>query len=138
MGQIFTTIEVANLRDEIDFQRHHIPAEEVRRFTVDEVLVNTGATHLCLPQDLVERLGLERFEEVTVHTAEGYGTRKIYREVTLRINGREDVVRCIALPKGSRPLLGAIPMELLGIEPNLATRSLHFIPINDHSSYLYV
>jgi predicted aspartyl protease len=138
MGQIFTTIEVFNHGDEIDFYRHRIPAEQIRHLTVEDVFVDTGATHLCLPEDLVECLGLEQYDEVTVHTDEGYGTRRIYKDVNLKINGREDVVRCIALPKGARPLLGAIPMELLGIQPNLATRSLHFIPLNDHSSYLYV
>ena len=39
-------------------------AEEVRQLTVTDVLVDTGATGLCLPTSLIERLGLTPIKTV--------------------------------------------------------------------------
>jgi predicted aspartyl protease len=41
----------------------------VRSVTLKNVLVDTGATTLCLPKDVIEQLGLKLLKEVDVSMA---------------------------------------------------------------------
>ncbi len=52
MGQVTTTVTVANRVDEILAERGFIPSSQVRCITKDNVLVGTGATILCLPEEI--------------------------------------------------------------------------------------
>jgi predicted aspartyl protease len=61
MGIITITITVTNLVDEILAERGFIPNEQVRSITLDNLLVDTGATRLCLPADIINRLGLPQY-----------------------------------------------------------------------------
>ena len=68
MGTFEVTIEVAH------------PIE--RRFIVVEAVVDTGASHTILPSSLLEELGVERKQEVTVGF--GNGTAEVcYASVRL-------------------------------------------------------
>ena len=53
MGPATATITVTNHIDEILGERGFIPAEQIRSITLDNVLVDTGATRLCLPADII-------------------------------------------------------------------------------------
>ena len=45
-------------------QQEHLPAEQVRRVTVPDALVDTGATLLSMPTRLIRQLGLnEQYQE---------------------------------------------------------------------------
>ncbi len=77
-----------------------------------DLLVDSGATELALPAETVERLKLEPFGTTRVRIADG-GVR-VYRVcgiVDLEVQGRTCQVRAIELPRGTRPLLGALPLE---------------------------
>jgi hypothetical protein len=58
MGKVTTTITVTNRVDEILATRGFITPDEVRSLTLEDVLVNTGASRLCLPADAIEQLGI--------------------------------------------------------------------------------
>jgi hypothetical protein len=49
MGRVTTTITVTNEVDNILAEREFIPAEQIRCITIDNILVDTGATRLCKP-----------------------------------------------------------------------------------------
>jgi hypothetical protein len=53
MGIVTTTITVSNLVDEILAERGFIQSEQIRSITINNVLVDTGATRLCLPKNWV-------------------------------------------------------------------------------------
>ncbi len=53
-----TIIELANLTELILADSDVIKSEEVKRVTVDDAIVDTGATRLSLPKSLIEQLGL--------------------------------------------------------------------------------
>ena len=59
MGEIRTEVELENAEDRALVRRGHGTESEVLRTTVDGI-VDTGAVTLMLPQNVVERLGLER------------------------------------------------------------------------------
>jgi hypothetical protein len=57
----------------------------------------------------------------------------------LRIEDREAQFDCLELPGGSAPLLGVIPLERLGFEPDLKAQRLRRLPADgDDRGYLTI
>lgn len=135
MGQVRTTLTITNRADEVLAERGIIPHEQVRSVTVDQVLVDTGATSLSLPTRLVHALGLEPLKEVLAKTVAGYQRAPVFQDAKLRIGDRVGVFQCLELPGGDDPLLGVIPMEELGVEPDLQKHELRFLPMVPGDSY---
>jgi predicted aspartyl protease len=119
MGQVFTTIALTNNVDEILAERGFIPHEQVRSITIENVLVDTGATRLCLPEEIITQLGLRLVGEIEGHTAIGVRKFRLFDGVKLSVEGRTGTYNCVELPVGEAPLLGVIPLEDLGLEPDL-------------------
>ena len=128
VGHAHIEITVTNAADEVLAQAGHIGTDQVRQLKLDGVLVDTGATTLCLPEGMVEQLGLEPSYDISVATATGVEEAKVYSLARLRIEDRVGVFECIALPEGSEPLLGVIPLEMLGLELDLRRQRLRFLP----------
>jgi predicted aspartyl protease len=132
VGHVTTTLTVTNRADQLRVKEDRLPADRVRTMTIPDVMVDTGATLLCLPADVIARLGLEFKEEVPVLTASGPGTRRVFRDATLRIEDREADFDCMELDPGGPALLGVIPLERLGFEPDLRNRRLRRVPPERH------
>src|SRR5215211_6044484 len=89
MGSVFTDIEILNHEDEILARNGHIKASAIRRIELSDVLVDTGASVLCLPKSLIEQLGLPLKERVVASTASGEIETEVFAEASLRVGGRE-------------------------------------------------
>lgn len=137
MGQVTATITVSNHIDQILAERGFISASEVRSITLDNVLVDTGATLLSLPTRIAEKLGLPVSGETDVKTTNGSVTARVFREANLEINGRRSTFDCLELTEVDIPLLGVLPMEALGIEPDLQKQKLRMLPMKGDNSYIY-
>lgn len=138
MGRVTAEITVTNRADEIRVSNRLIEYDEVRNVILSDVLVDTGATLLCLPADVIERLGLEYKETIQVETATGVADLRIFRDAHLEVCGRDDTFQCLELPAGAMPLLGQIPLEGLGLEPDLRRQRLRVLPMDEHSTYVTV
>lgn len=138
MGEIFTTITVTNRIDQANAETGMIPAEKVRSVTLSDVLVDTGATTLCLPREVIAQLGLLPLRSVPAETATGVAETHIYRDASISLLGREGAFECLELPGGKRPLLGVIPLEAMGIEPDLTNQSLRLLPLTEQDTYLTI
>jgi predicted aspartyl protease len=136
MGRVTTTITLTNRADQIRAAEGLISADEVRAVTLENVLVDTGATMLCLPPDIITQLGVEMREEVGVETAAGFRRARTFRDVELSVCGRESIFDCLELPGGHSPLLGVVPMEVLGLEPDLKNQVLRLLPDDTHETYI--
>ena len=136
MGQIFTSITVTNSTDLDNAETGVINAGEIRSIELGDVLIDTGATYLCLPSDVIERLGLHVERSVRLETASGEVPTRVFRNAHVTLLGRVAVGVCIELPAGARPLLGAIPLEALGIEPDLQNRALRLLPDSGPHGYI--
>jgi predicted aspartyl protease len=79
MGKITTTLVVTNRADQVLAERGYIKADEVRSLVVKNVLVDTGATTLCLPRNIIAQLDLKLLKEVPVATATGIGQARILK-----------------------------------------------------------
>lgn len=138
IGKVFTTVTIVNRADQILAENNFIAPDQIRSVTLENVLVDTSATTLCLPADVIAELGLELLKEVNVATAMGIGKARIFRDATLFICGREGTFECLELPGSRDPLLGVIPLEALGLEPDLQNQVLRVLPTESVNTYLTI
>ena len=108
-------IELANLEDLHAVRLGVKKSEEVRRLTVEDALVDTGATRLCLPTSLIEHLGLASVNTRRARTATGIVERTLYSEVEYTLLGRSSTIRVTNLPEGSPILIGHMLLEELDL-----------------------
>ncbi|MFS8120039.1 MAG: aspartyl protease [Microcoleus sp.] len=136
-GQVITTIIITNHINRVLAERGFISNEEVRSVTLDNVVVDTGATLLSLPAPIINQLGLIQVGERDVETSAGIKKCRIFAGAQIIVEGREGRFDCLELPEGvSAVLLGVIPMEELGLEPDLRNRRLRVLPMNSQQTYL--
>ena len=138
MGRVTTTITVTNHIDEILAERGFIALEQIRSITLDNVLVDTGSTRLCLPADIISDLGLPLVGEIEGETVIGNRMFRMFKDATIAVAGREGRYDCVELPAGQEPLLGQIPLEDLGLEPDLKNQVLRILPAEGKQSYIRV
>lgn len=138
MGRIITTLIITNRLDQGLAERGLMPRDDVRTITLENVLVDTGATTLCLPANVIAKLGLTLLKEVDVATATGFSKARIFEDAKISLCEREGTFECLELPGGTEPLLGVIPLEALGIELDLQNQKLIVLPISPNASYLRI
>ncbi len=138
MGRVLAKLTITNRIDQANAQNGLIPHDQIRSVELDDVLVDTGATTLCLSAETISQLGLELLREVQISTANGIGTARIFQEAKISLCGRESTFECLELPGGQNPLLGVIPMEALGLEPDRQNQRLRVLPISSTETYLTI
>ena len=131
MGKVFATLTIINRADQILAEAGVKSEDQIRSITLKNVLVDTGATTLCLPQDTIAKLGLKLLKEVDVATAMGIGKARIFRDATISMFDREGTFECLELPGGKDALLGVIPLEALGLEIDLQNQILKPLKIQN-------
>ncbi|MEO0455635.1 MAG: aspartyl protease family protein [Cyanobacteria bacterium P01_A01_bin.114] len=137
VGQVTVTITVTNHIDQILAERGFIPVTEVRSVTLSDVLVDTGATLLSLPTRIIQRLGLPVDSETNVQTSAGSRKARLFREAHLELCGRHSTFDCLELTEIDIPLLGVLPMERLGLEPDLQNQRLRVLPTEEADTYIH-
>jgi clan AA aspartic protease len=138
IGRIITILVITNRGDQVLAERGLMAVEEVRTTTLKNVLVDTGATTLCLPANVIAQLGLSLLKEVDVATATGFSKARIFEDAKISLCGREGTFECLEFPGGTDALLGVIPLEALGIELDLQNQQLIVLPISANASYLRI
>ncbi|MGB8689243.1 MAG: aspartyl protease family protein [Microcoleus sp.] len=135
MGKVIATLVITNRLDEGKAEDGLIPIEQVRSVTLENVLVDTGATTLCWPKDVIARLGLKILKQVVVETATGISEARIFQDAKISLCGREGTFECLELSEGKTPLLGVIPMEALGIEVDFKNQRLKVLSDGPTETY---
>ena len=138
MGKVFATLTIMNRADQIRAEDGTIAPEEIRSIVLKNVLVDTGATTLCLPKSAIAKLGLKLLKEVDVATAMGIGKARIFQDAKISMFDREGTFECLELPGGDDALLGVIPLESLGLEIDLQNQILKPLPISPTETYLTI
>ncbi len=110
-----TRIELANQDDLVLVRTGVRNPEDVRRLTVEDAHVDTGATGLCLPAPLIEQLGLTPLRKGQAETANGMVERVIYSEVEYTVLERSDSIWVTDLPEGMPVLVGDMILEALDL-----------------------
>lgn len=135
MGPVKTQITVTNLVDEILAERGFIATEAIRSVTLENVLVDTGATRLCLPTKIINQLGLPLDKEIEIKTAAGVIKARLFKRLSLSIQGRKGEFDCTDLPECEDALLGLIPLESLGLQPDVINQQLIVLPEEGINTY---
>ena len=110
-----TRIEIANLKDMNLAEAGLIDPEDVRRVTVEDAVVDTGATRLALPKPLIEQLGLTPVRITKSLTTNGVVDRTVYSSVEFTVLGRKDNIQVTDLPANVPVLVGHVVLELLDL-----------------------
>lgn len=108
-------IELANNDELVAVKFGVLAPENVRRITVEDALVDTGATRLGLPPPLIEQLGLTPFRSERVRTVNGLTDLWIYSPVQFTILEREGITTVMGVPEGTPVLIGHILLEDLDL-----------------------
>jgi clan AA aspartic protease len=121
-------IQLANNHDEEDVKCGRRRPHEVRSIQVD-ALVDTGATMLVLPADLVGKLGLFPDGYRKVRYADGR-IRELpwVSSIRIVILDRETVTNALVEDAGTTPLVGQIPLEELDLIVDPKSRELRVNP----------
>jgi clan AA aspartic protease len=138
MGKVTTTLTVTNRIDQANAANGLISGDQIRSVTLENVLVDTGATTLCLPPDVIGQLGLALLKEVKVNTALGPSTTRVFRDASISLLGREGTFECLEVGFSNYSLLGVIPLEMLGIEIDLKNQRLIVLPDTSDDTYLTI
>ena len=105
MGTFTVPLEVADLQGS--------------QFIEVEALVDTGATYTSIPEDVLERLGIEVRETRPFELADDRVVEYSVGYATMRVDGREVIALVVFGPIGTAPLMGATTLETagLGVDP---------------------
>lgn len=125
MGKVLTKLKLVSLYDLRDFKNNLIKEEEIKTVELEDVIVDSGASMLCLSKDIIEKLNLELLKITKVNTADGIVERGIYGPVVYEIQGRVargDVLE-LAHPK-IKALIGQMPLGQLDFLINPAANRL--------------
>jgi predicted aspartyl protease len=139
MGRVLTEAIIENLGDLFDVQRGLRPPDDVRRITVKDALVDTGATTLALPSRLIQQLGLTKSYEKPATTSVGTRQVAVYEAVRLTLQGRYCSVDAMEVPDEVPVLIGQIPLEMLDLVVDSQGRRLTGNPAHggEHVLELY-
>lgn len=98
---------------------------DTTRFEEVEAVIDTGATMVVMPQDVVERLGLTKIRDVRVKYANGKVEAKcVYSAVTVELIGRSGTFDVLAEDVGCQPLIGQVVLEVLDLVVDPRSRRL--------------
>jgi len=124
MGRVTTEATFENAGDLWDVKRGRIPDDHVRRVVVPDALVDTGATLLSLPTQMIQQLGLARVGSKRVTSSVGLPEAGVYEAVRLTIMGRSCTMDVMEVPDGIPALIGQLPLEHLDFVVDLRSRTL--------------
>ena len=103
MGKVIEKVKLTNFTD---------PRKSVEL----DALIDTGATMVVLPQDVVDELCLRKMRETTARYGNGKTeTQSVYGVATVEIRGRAGDFDVLAEKKGTQPLIGQIVLEQLDL-----------------------
>jgi clan AA aspartic protease len=123
-----TQLKITNNTDLDKLREGLIGESDVRSVTI-EALVDTGATMLALPEDVVQRVGAN-----VIGTRRAKDARGIVIEVPwvgglrIEILGREMTADALVLPAGATALIGQIPLEALDLVVDPKSREVRVNP----------
>jgi predicted aspartyl protease len=124
MGRVTTEATIESMRDLYALESGHLTQEKVRRITVPDALVDTGATLLSLPASMLQQLGLKRVATKWVRSSTGTAEVGLYDAVRLTVQGRSCTTDVLEVPEDSPVLIGQLPLENLDLVVDLRGRQL--------------
>ena len=130
MGRVTEKVRIENTYDRYDASKDRISESEIRTVELN-ALVDTGAAYLCLPPDVVARLGLSFSHTAPVSTANGKVERRIFRGAEIGIRERNVQMQVMENDEETPALVGYLILEALDFVVNPKTQGLMGNPEHD-------
>ena len=130
MGKTVEKVIIQNYGDIYIESKGLISPSEIRTVEVD-ALVDTGATYLCLPPEVIKKLGLLFSYSNKVKTANGVVERHIYEGARITILERSVQMQVMESDENTPPLIGYLVLEALDFVVNPKTQKLGGNPEHD-------
>src|SRR5271156_5341841 len=113
MGKVLVTAKIENLEDLFDAEKGLLPDDQVRRFEVQDAVVDTSATTLLLPKRIVAALGLRPLRTRHSRGLGGEFLLHVFGTVRLTIQGRDCALDVGEIGDEYPVFVGQIPLESL-------------------------
>ena len=118
MGHVFAEVTLKNAVDAGIARNGDIKEEDIRSLTV-EVLVDTGATRLCISEEMRQKLGLRIVGNKPASIANGTIVKsQLVGPVEVIWKNRFFTGEAAVLPGLKKPLLGVLPLEAMDLAVN--------------------
>ena len=124
MGRVLTEATIENIKDLWAAESGLIGADQARRLTIPDALVDTGATLLSLPTRLIDQLGLKRVATKRMTSSSGQTEAWMCEAVRLTIQDRSCTMDVMEVTDEVPVLIGQIPLEHLDLVVDLRNRVL--------------
>ena len=124
MGRVLTEVTIENVKDLYSVELGIIMPDQVRKLSIADALVDTGATLLSIPTRLIQQLGLKRVATKRVTASSGQTEAGMYEAVRLTIMGRFCTMDVMEVPDSVPVLIGQIPLEHLDFVLDMRDRKL--------------
>jgi predicted aspartyl protease len=124
MGRVLTEATIENVGDLWNVKTGMRAADQVRRVTVSDALVDTGATMLSMPTRLIHELGLTEQYRKKVRSSVGLAEAAVFDAVRLTIQGRSCTMDVMEVPDSVPVLIGQLPLEQLDFVIDPRSRTL--------------
>jgi len=125
MGKVTTDVKITSMKGVLLFKEGYKKQEEIKSVELEDVIVDSGATMMCLSKEIIDRLGLDFVKTTKVNTTNGVEERGIYGPAIYEIHGR--MARGDVLEFGHpkiKALVGQIPLEQLDFLINPSSNRL--------------
>jgi predicted aspartyl protease len=115
MGRVSVEVELTNGEDLVRARHGTLASDKVRRVRAIG-WVDTGASHVVIPESIAQQLGVPEIGQANVRSADHRKeTRKVVDQVNAALLGRQGTFKAIVEPDRPDVLLGAIVLEDLDL-----------------------
>jgi clan AA aspartic protease len=136
MGRVMQAIKLRNSNDVARVLQGDLSVESIRTLEIT-ALVDTGATMLVLPADVVAALGVPTQGSRRVRYANGATAERSWvGNIEIEILGRKAICSAIVEATGTTPLIGQIPLEELDLLVDPKSRELRVNPLSPDAPLL--
>lgn len=130
MGKITEKVLIINFGDILMISKGMLKEDAIGTEEV-EAVVDTGAAFLCLPPDVIEKLGLMYSHSRRIITANGEVSRRIFSGANIIIQGRETEMSVMENDRTTSALIGYLVLEDLDLVSNTKSHKLISNPEHD-------
>ena len=129
MGKMSEKVVIKNFGDILKTSEGSIQEDAIRSIEI-EAIADTGAAFLCLPPNVIEKLGLLYSHSRRIITANGEAKRRIFSVASITIQDRETRMNVMENDQTTPALIGYLVLEDLDIVPDPKSQKL--IPNPEH------
>lgn len=130
MGRTLEKVRVTNYLDIAKAGEGLIKEDKIRSIKI-EAVVDTGATFLCLPREVIEKLGLICRKSLTIVTANGKAKRRIFAVAQIEIKDRVITMDVMENDDETPALIGYLVLEAMDFVVDPKTQAVIPNPAHD-------